>query len=205
MGPMGPQGPQEGTGGTPRGTGTPPEARGHPQKPPGHFWKKSLFGLWVDSWPEPGPGPQSPFQKRDLVSRPGPFQYFWVQTPHVGPIGPQGPQEGGAGRPPMGPTGPRGPQEGTGSLPGGSPGQGEHGEEVRDDFWKTRFLASGRSPVEPGKIVSKQAPQPPGPISIDPFCFFAPGGCWKSLESLRGDPIRAKSKADGSQYFAQPE
>ena len=46
--------------------------------------------------------------------------------------GPQGPQEGGA--PPWALWGPQGPQEGTGSLPGGSPGQGEHGEEVRDDF-----------------------------------------------------------------------
>ena len=45
VGPVGPQGPQEGTGGTPRGTGTPPEARGAPQKPRGHFWKKSFFGL----------------------------------------------------------------------------------------------------------------------------------------------------------------
>ena len=32
---MGPQGPQEGTGGTPRGTGTPPRGPGTPPEPPG--------------------------------------------------------------------------------------------------------------------------------------------------------------------------
>ena len=101
----------------------------------------------------------------------------------------------------MGPMGPQGPQEGTGSLPGGSPGQGEHGEEVRGDFWKTRFLGLRRPPLKPGKTASKQAPQPPGPISIAPFYFFAPGGCRKSLESLRGGPFRAKTKAGGLQEF----
>ena len=125
----------------------------------------------------------------------------WTCTEALG-----GPEPGSCGgAPPVGPMGPQGPQEGTGSLPGGSPGQGEHGEEVRGDFWKTRFLGPRRPPVKPRKTASKQAPQPPGPISIDPFCFFAPGGSRKSLECLRGDPIRAKSKADRSQYFAQAE
>ena len=76
--------------------------------------------------------------------------------------GPQGPQEG-TGSPLA-----QGAQEGTGSPPGGSPGQGEHGEEVRGDFWKTRFLGPRRRPVKPRKTASKQAPQPLGPISIDP-------------------------------------
>ena len=39
----------------------------------------------------------------------------------------------------MGPMGPQGPQEGTGSPPGGSPGQGEHGEVVPDVFGKSHF------------------------------------------------------------------
>ena len=52
------------------------------------------------------------------------------QRSHMGPIG---------GAPPMGPMGPQGPQEGTGSLPGGSPGQGEHGEVVPDVFGKSHF------------------------------------------------------------------
>ena len=42
----------------------------------------------------------------------------------------------------MGPMGPQGPQEGTGSLPGGSPGQGEHGEVVPDVFGKSHFSTS---------------------------------------------------------------
>ena len=37
----------------------------------------------------------------------------------------------------MGPVGPQGPQEGTGSPPEGSPGQGEHGEVVPDVFGKS--------------------------------------------------------------------
>ena len=59
MGPMGPQGPQEGTGGTPRGTGTSPEARGHPQRHGGHFRKNRLFA------------PQPPHPSIRPVSFPG--------------------------------------------------------------------------------------------------------------------------------------
>ena len=109
------------------------------------------------------------------------------EAPH-GPY--RAPRAPWGGAPPVGPMGPQGPQEGTGSPPGGSPGQGGHGEEVRGDFWKTRFLASWRSPIKPGKSASKQAPQPPGPISIDPGCFFGPGGYPKSLESLHGDSFQ---------------
>ena len=58
----------------------------------------------------------------------------------------------------MGPMGPQGPQEGTGSLPGGSPGQGEHGEEVRGDFWKTRFLGPRRPPSNPEKLPQNRLP-----------------------------------------------
>ena len=93
--------------------------------------------------------------------------------------------------------GPQGPQGGTGSLPGGSPGHGEHGEEVRSHFWKTRFLAPRPSPVQPVKTASKQAPQPPGPISIAPGCFSGPGGYQKCLRSLPGDPFWVPGAARG--------
>ena len=116
--------------------------------------------------------------------------------------GPQGPHEGG-GRPPWALWGPQGPQEGTGSLPGGSPGQGEHGEEVRSHFWKTRFLAPRPSPVQPVKTASKQAPQPPGPISIAPGCFSGPGGYQKCLRSLPGDPFWVPGAARGGARAAR--
>ena len=52
--------------------------------------------------------------------------------------------------------GPQGPQEGTGSLPGGSPGQGEHGEEVQGDFLK--IWVSGGPPSNPEKVPQNRLP-----------------------------------------------
>ena len=54
--------------------------------------------------------------------------------------GPKGPI--GGGRPPWALWGPQGLQEGTGSPPGGSPGQGEHGEVVPDVYGKSHFSTS---------------------------------------------------------------
>ena len=94
----------------------------------------------------------------------------------------------------MGPMMPQGPPEGTGAPPEARGHPQRHGEHPRDTggiLGKSHFLASGRPHANPSKTLSKQPPQPPGPISIAPGCFSGPGGYQKSLQSLHCDPFRA--------------
>ena len=104
----------------------------------------------------------------------------------------------------MGPMGPQGPQEGTGGTPRGTGTPPEaRGAPQRHGgiFGKSHFLASGRPPANPAKTLSKQPPQPLGPISIAPGCFSGPGGYQKSLQSLHGDHFGSQDRPGPSQTF----